>query len=257
MKKLSCISVITILLSLFSTSLTLAHFGMIIPSDDIITQEDSKDVHLDIMFIHPMEGHYMNMEKPTQFGVMINGGKTDLRGTLKKKKVNNFTVWETDYKIKRPANYVFYDEPTPYWEPAEDCFIIHYTKVIVNALGIDTGWDKEVGLKTEIIPLSRPYGIWTGNLFQGIVKVDGNPVPYAEVEVEYYNKDGKIKPESDPFVTQVVKADQNGVFSYCMPKAGWWGFAALNTDSTKIKHNGEDKEIEIGAVLWIKTSDMK
>ena len=42
-----------------------------------------------------------------------------------------------------------------------------------------------------------------------------------------------------------------------MPKAGWWGFAALNEDEEKIKHNGEEKSVEIGAVFWVKTYDME
>ena len=122
---------------------------------------------------------------------------------------------------------------------------------------MEEGWDEEVGLKTEIIPLTRPYGLWTGNVFQGIVKVNGKPVPYAEVEVEYYNQKGKVRWPADPMITQVVKADKSGVFTYAMPRAGWWGFAALNEDKRKIKYKGEDKSVEIGAVLWIKTHDMK
>jgi len=105
--------------------------------------------------------------------------------------------------------------------------------------------------------LSRPYGLWTGNVFQGIVKVDGKPVPFTEVEVEYYNQGDKIELPAEPMITQVVKADENGIFTYAMPKAGWWGFAALNEDEKKIKYNGEEKSIEIGAVLWVKTYDMR
>ena len=234
-----------------------AHFGMIISSDDMITQSEPRDITLDVKFIHPMEGDHMNMVKPAKFGVIIQGKKIDLINSLVEKKVNGFSTWKADYKIKRPGDYLFYVEPKPYWEPAEDCFIIHYTKVIVNSLGMEEGWDKEVGLKTEIVPLTRPYGLWTGNIFQGIVKVNGKPVPYAEVEVEYYNQDGKVKWPADPMITQVVKSDKNGVFSYAMPKAGWWGFAALNEAEQKIEHNGELKSIEIGAVLWVKTHDMK
>jgi cobalt/nickel transport protein len=122
---------------------------------------------------------------------------------------------------------------------------------------MEVGWDEEIGLKTEIIPLSRPYGLWTGNVFQGIVKVDGKPVPFTEVEVEYYNQGDKIELPAEPMITQVVKADENGIFTYAMPKAGWWGFAALNEDEKKIKYNGEEKSIEIGAVLWVKTYDMR
>ena len=54
-------------------------------------------------------------------------------------------------------------------------------------------------------------------------------------------------------ITQVIKADANGVFTYSMPKAGWWGFAALNEDEKKIKHNGKMYPVEIGAVIWVKT----
>ena len=233
-----------------------AHFGMIIPSDDMITKDDSKTITLKVQFIHPMEGHYMDMAKPAQFGVLVQGKKIDLQNTLQEKKINDCYTWETNYQIKRPGDQIFYVEPQPYWEPAEDCFIIHYTKVIVNALGLEVGWDKEVGLKTEIIPLTRPYGLWAGNVFQGIVKVKGEVVPYTEIEVEYYNQDGKVKWPADPMITQVIKADQNGVFTYAMPKAGWWGFAALNEDEEKIKQNGEEKSVEIGAVLWVKTYDM-
>jgi len=234
-----------------------AHFGMIIPSDDMITQEDSKNIALTVQFIHPMEGDYMNMAKPVQFGVLIQGKKIDLLNTLQEKKINDCTTWEANYQIKRPGDHIFYVEPQPYWEPAEDCFIIHYTKVIVNALGLEVGWDEEVGLKTEIIPLTRPYGLWTGNVFQGIVKVEGEAVPYAEVEVEYYNQDGQIKCPADSMITQVIKADQNGVFTYAMPKAGWWGFAALNEDREKIKYEEEEKSVEIGAVLWVKTYNIE
>jgi cobalt/nickel transport protein len=167
-------------------------------------------------------------------------------------------AFKAAYKIKRPGDHVFYVEPTPYWEPAESLMIVHYTKVVVNALGLELGWDEELGLKTEIVPLVRPYGLWAGNEFRGIVKKDGKPVPFAEVEVEYFNEDGKIKPPADPFITQVIKADANGVFSYAMPRAGWWGFAALSEGDEKMKNpEGEDVPVEIGAVMWVRTRLME
>jgi len=257
MKEIKVIVIALLMFVFAGLELAHAHFGMVIPSDDMVTQTDSKNISLKVQFIHPMEGHYMNMEKPAQFGVMARGRKTELLNTLKEKKINDCSTWETDYRIKQPGDHIFYVEPKPYWEPAEDCFIIHYTKVIVNAFGLEEGWDEEVGLKTEIVPLTRPYGLWTGNVFQGIVKVNGKPVPYAEVEVEYYNEEGKVKWPADPMITQVIKTDGNGIFTYAMPRAGWWGFAALNEDEKKMKYKGEDKSIEIGAVLWIRTYDMK
>lgn len=243
-----------------------AHFGTLIPSDDIVSGKDSKTLNVDIKFIHPMEQHYMEMEKPKQFGLMVNSQKQDLLGTLSASQGKSlgqektYTFWQAVFDVKRPGDYTLYVEPTPYWEPAEDLFIVHYTKVCVNVLGLEQGWDEPVGLETEIVPMTRPYGLWTNNLFTGQVLLNGKPVAGAEVEIEYLNESsGNISvviPPESPFVTQVVKADVNGVFSYAMPKAGWWGFSALNEASWKIKHDGQDKSVEIGAVYWVKTIDM-
>jgi len=230
---------------------------MIIPSDDIVSKEDSKKITLDVKFIHPFEGHYMNMDKPEAFGVFLRGQKKDLLKTLKKKVINGFTTWQAQYRIRRPGDLIFYVKPVPYWEPAEEIFIIHYTKVIVNALGLEEGWDAEVGLPVEIVPLTRPYGLWTGNVFQGIVKVNGKPLPFAEVEVEYYNEKGDIKPPAESYVTQVIRADRNGVFTYAMPRAGWWGFAALTTTTYKLKHKGNEYPVELGGVIWVRVRDMR
>jgi cobalt/nickel transport protein len=58
-------------------------------------------------------------------------------------------------------------------------------------------------------------------------------------------------------ITQTVKADGNGVFSYAAPMSGWWGFAALNPAEYKISHEGQEKEVELGAVLWVKFEPWK
>lgn len=252
---------------LLAAPAAMAHFGAIIPSDDIVSSEDPKTLHFEIKFLHPLERHFMEMEKPKQFGVHHQGKTIPLTETLTPAKGKSpdqekaFTFWKADYTIKRPGDYLFYCEPTPYWEPAEDAFIVHYTKVCVHALGLESGWDEPVGLETEIVPLTRPYGLWTGNLFTGQVLLKGKPVPFAEVEVEYLNDSpgnvAIIVPPADPYVTQVVKADANGVFSYAMPKAGWWGFAALSEADWKLKHDDVDKDVEIGAVMWVRTRDMK
>lgn len=229
-----------------------AHYGMVIPSDSMVMQGENRVVKVALSFSHPFERLGMELAKPDAFGVMVKGRKTDLLGTLKQTEVMEHTAWVTDYKIARPGLYMFYMEPQPYWEPAEDCFIIHYTKTVVSALGNDEGWDGEVGLKTEIVPLAKPFGLYAGNVFQGVIMLDGKPVPHAEVEVEYYNEDGKAEAPTDYMVTQTIKADKNGVFTYAVPRAGWWGFAGLNKADYTLKYKDEDKDVELGAVLWIR-----
>lgn len=244
-----------------------AHFGLILPSDGIISQSDNKSITLEAKFIHPMERQYMELTKPKRFGVFHRDKQTDLLPALQVAKgrgpdqSEESTFWETEYLIRRPGDYTFYLEPTPYWEPAEDSYIVHYTKVCVNAFGLEDGWSLPVGLETEIIPLTRPYGLWTNNLFTGQVLLNGKPSAFAEIEIEYLNDSSDnpsiVVPPSDPFITQVVKADANGIFSYAMPRAGWWGFAALNQADWKLPYEGEEKEVEIGAVYWVHATDMQ
>ena len=254
-KSVLCLMFSLLFLGMYSNSF--AHFGMVIPSDSIVMPGESKIITVTTSFSHPMEVVGMEMVKPAQFGVMTGERKQDLLGLLKESKVMGHKAWQVSYKVNRPGVYIFYMEPTPYWEPAEDCYIIHYTKTVISAFGMEEGWDNPVGLKTEIVPLSRPFGLYAGNVFQGIVMVNGKPVPHAEVEVEYYNKDARAVAPTECMVTQVTKADVNGVFTYAVPRAGWWGFSALTTSENKMNYKGQDKDVELGAVIWIRFHNWK
>lgn len=232
------------------------HFGMLIPSDNMVVQGDKRSVNLQLSFGHPMEMVGMDLAKPKVFNVVTADRAFDLLNELKPIHVMDQSAWSLDYRIKRPGVYVFYMEPRPYWEPAEDVYIIHYTKTVVTAFGDDEGWDKEIGLKTEIVPLAKPFGLYAGNVFQGIVKFNGQQVPHAEVEVEYYNTDNRAQAPTDYMITQTIKADKSGVFTYAVPRSGWWGFAALNEADFKLKtDSGEEKGVELGAVIWVHFED--
>lgn len=228
-----------------------SHFAMLIPSDSIVMSNKKHDVMLTLSFSHPFEMKGMEMARPKSFDVVFDDKTHHLVDQLEKTRAMAHTAWGTTFSLKRPGVYVFYMEPEPYWEPAEDSFIIHYTKTVVGAFGDDEGWDAEIGLKTEIVPLSRPFGLYTGNVFQGIVKLNGKVVPFAQVEVEYYNRAKKYASPNAYMITQTIKADQNGVFTYAAPFSGWWGFAALNKADFKLSHDGAQKDVELGAVIWV------
>ncbi|NQT17353.1 MAG: DUF4198 domain-containing protein [Planctomycetes bacterium] len=236
-----------------------AHFLLLIPSSDVVSPGDPRTVELEIAFTHPMEqGPAMEMAMPRQFGFLVTGRKHDLLETIEPRKVDGHTAYTASVRLATPGDHVFYVEPAPYWEPAEAKMIVHYTKVVVDFMGKEEGWDRMVGLPVEIEPLVRPYGLWTGNTFRGIVKRDGRPVPFAEIEVEYHNQDGGVEIPNDAFVTQLIKADSGGVFSYSMPRAGWWGFAALVEGDEKMKSpDGRMVDVELGGLIWVKTVDME
>jgi len=250
-----------IILAILTTQLSWAHFGMIIASSDVVGKEDKKEIGLWLQFTHPFEGGpQMQLDKPQKFGVVTGDVVRNLLDTLKEKKVDGKSTWEATYKITRPGDYIFFMVPQPYWEPAEDKFIIHSTKLIVDALGAEEGWDKpigkEVGLPAEIVPLTRPYSLYAGNIFTGQVQKNGKPAANVEVEVEFWGK-GNTKAPTDSHVAQVVKTNDSGYFSFVMPKPGWWGFSAILEGDKPIRHEGKDKNVELGAVLWVHAYPME
>ncbi|MFP4348358.1 MAG: DUF4198 domain-containing protein [Desulfococcaceae bacterium] len=245
-----------------------AHFQMIYTPESAL--EKAAAIDFKLVFTHPFDaGHTMDMGAPEQFYVVRKGRKTDLMKTLKPIQWtslgNTGAAYESEYKLRGMGDNVFCLVPSPYFEAEEEVYIQQITKVIVNTAGFPTDWDSEIGLPAEIVPLAKPYALWTGNVFRGIVKADGKPVPNAEIEVEYLNheplmdknafaKNGEVEAPQDAFVTMTIKANGNGEFAFGIPRAGWWGFCALGVGPDK-EHDG--KELSQDAVIWVQARDMK
>ena len=231
---------------LFATLYANAHFLTFMSNTDNVSNPKQTKVDLDISFIHPFEQTGMIMEKPEVF-VNSKNNKLNLTQTTKL----DHKAWSSSYDIKTPGVYKFFVQPQPYFEPAEEKFISHVPKLIVSSFGLEDGWDEPLGLKYEIIPMTKPFALYSGNLFQGKVLHNGKPAANTEVEVELYNEFG-LKAPSDAHITQVVKTDDNGVFSFVMNHKGWWGFAAL-IEEGELKHSdGKMYKIENGALIWVK-----
>lgn len=227
-----------------------AHFQQILPQADVLP--DGGTVTLDMVFTHPVDmGPVMAMDRPAAVGVLADGTVTDLDPALTEAPRDGMMGWQVQHDLPEPGAAVFFVTPQPYWEPSEGKFIVHHAKVIVDSYASGDGWDAMVGLPVEIAPLTRPTGLWAGNAFRGVVMRGDAPVPFAEIEVEFVN-DGTITPPNDAFVTQVIKADATGAFSYTMPFAGWWGFAALlEAEAPMTAPDGSQAPVEEGALIWV------
>lgn len=245
-----------------------AHFQMVYTPESALVR--GAELNLKLVFTHPFDaGHTMNMGVPKEFFVVHKGEKKNLLVELKPiqwtSHTNSGDAYELSYKARGMGDYVFALAPSVYFEEQEDAYMQQFTKVIVNVAGVPTDWEDAVGFPAEIIPLAKPYGLWTGNVFSGIVMGGGKPVPHAEIEVEYLNhaplptenkfaEKAEVEAPQDCFVTQAIKADANGYFHYACPKEGWWGFAALGVGP---ETEYEGKELSQDAVIWVQTKDMK
>ena len=222
-----------------------AHFLTLLTSADNVNKQN-KQLQIEAMFIHPFEQTGMTMVKPE--GIYVNSKQNSL--PLQEVKRFNEKAWTSSYEIKRPGVYQFFTVPKPYYEPSEQKYISHVPKVIVSAYGLEEGWDEPLGLKYEMIPMVKPFALYAGNLFQAKVLHNGKPAANVEVEVELYNEFG-LKAPSDAHITQVVKTNSNGEFSFVMNHKGWWGFAALIEEGQK-RYKDKMMPIENGALLWVK-----
>ncbi len=224
-----------------------AHFGVILPSHAIVTDNKDSKITLTYSFMHPFAQTYMKAEQPDFIGVLDQNGKVkDITKSFSKKGES----WIGSYTLKEPSVFQFFVKPKPYFEPSEGKFIKHLSKTIVDGFEAGEGWDTPIGLKAEMIPLTRPYGLYEGNVFSAKVLFNGKPASGVSVEVELYN-DKHYKSKSEFHGTQVVKTDSNGVFHFSFPVGGWWGFSALLEDDKKLPLDGKMYPVELGAVLWL------
>jgi len=254
----------------------LAHFMVVYTPE--IALDAGQDVDMRIVFTHPAEaGHTMDMGGVEEFYVMKQRGdatakKVDLMQYVKEIDWKNpesankaFSALIPKKEMRSMGDYVFVMKPGYYMEEEEGVYMQQIAKLILNVGGIPGNWAEPVGLPCEIVPLIKPYAVWTGNVFKAQVLSDGKPVANAEVEVEYMSHmpdlkantmpaESSVKYPHDSFVTQTIFTDADGYITFGIPKAGWWGFAALGVGPDK-EYKG--KELSQDAVIWVKAEDMK
>ncbi|MEO6339877.1 MAG: DUF4198 domain-containing protein [Caulobacteraceae bacterium] len=263
-------------LALSGAAPALAHFQMLyVPNASL---DKGAATTMGVVFTHPFPGGpTMNMGKPLAFYVVAQRGtdgapkKTDLAQYLKpiqwKADEGMIAAYQADLPrevVRSLGDYVFVLEPDPYLEKEEDKYIQQITKLVMNVGGVPGNWDKPLGLAAEIQPLDRPYANWAGGVFSGVVLSAGKPVPFAEIEVEYMNhapdmtghtfaKQASVDAPTAAYNAMKVRSDANGTFTIGLPRAGWWGIAALGV-GPETKHDG--KPLSQDAVIWVQAKAM-
>lgn len=254
-----------------------AHFQLLYTPEAALVNGQATPILL--LFSHPAHGGpHMDMGAPEAFYVVSQRGEdaapitTDLREHLEPIAWHSAEGTTSAYEARLSrtvtrsiGDYVFVLAPAPYYEAGEDKYIQQFTKTIINVAGVPGNWAEPVGLPAEILPLDKPYANWTGGVFRGIVTAGGEPVPFAELEVEYINHaidlEGRrfaaepmvVLPQ-DSFGTMGIRANSRGEFTIGLPRAGWWGICALDIGPRK-EHEG--KPLSQDAVLWVHVKAMQ
>ncbi len=279
---------LSLIVFVFLCSFSFAHSQLIYSPEGVFS---SSKLPLKLIFTHPFAAaHSMNMgadqdgkaKVPLKFGVMTQKGESepvikDLTAELTPitftSLENSGDGYEIEYKARGMGDFVFFCDPSPYYEEKVDSYIENITKVVLNKGGAMTCVFKDVpGLKVQIKPLVRPYALWTNNVFRGIVqKWDKEtdsyvPVPFVRVGVTYINhkidmknnkfeKEALITSPNDACSEQAILTNKNGEFSYSIPKSGWWGFSALIGVGGEYTY--KDKPLYLCTSIWAYAYDIE
>jgi cobalt/nickel transport protein len=241
-----------------------AHFQLVYTPDSNIAAPG--DVPVTLVFWHPFEnGHAMDMGPVQTFFAVNRGRRIDLMDRLAPIPFhgpeNPSQAYRATVPVTRSGDYVLAVVPSPYYEESEDIYIQQIAKSVLNLRQVPTDWAEPVGLPTEIVPLNKPYNVLAGSTFSGRVLAAGQPVAGAEIEIEYIAAapamDGTAAApptvEPPPGGAVVAITNAKGEFTFGIPRAGIWGFAALGSGPAK-EHEG--KELSQDAVLWVQAYDL-
>ncbi len=133
-----------------------------------------------------------------------------------------------------------------------------FTKIALH-VNTETAWQRPVGLKAEIVPLSRPYGLESGALFRGCVLFQGKPVKDALIQATLYHgifipsEDLPSNPKGQIDFARMypsVRTDANGLFALTLNQPGWWLISARLPQGYSTL-GGQKFPFIIRASLWL------
>jgi cobalt/nickel transport protein len=241
-----------------------AHFNMLLPDKHSVKKGET--VTFTYQWGHPFEHQLFDAPKPERVVVIAPDGKeTDLTKTLEKatipgsegKKVVAYTFKLTP---KERGDYVFMLTTPPIWMAEEEEFFKDTIKVVVHVQA-QKGWDVVIGGDLfEIVPLTRPYGLQAGMVFQTQVGIEQKSAKGAYfntwsgvlVEIERYNARAPKKLPPDEHITRAAKTDRSGVATCTLTEPGWWCVTALGNPRQEHKEReGKKHPVRERATFWV------
>lgn len=241
------------------------HYHILLPDRHSVKVGD--ELTLTYVFGHPFEHDLFDTEKPAKATVFAPDGKaTDVLGKLEKVETDGhegrrIAAYQYVFKPAARGDFTILFEAPPVWMADEKHFVRDTTRVTIHA-ETQKGWDARVGDATQfaVVPLTRPYGLRAGMVFQAAVHPnDANAVSHL-VEVERFNPQPPAVLPPDEHVTLALKTDPQGTATCTLPDAGWWGVTAIRRHPAEAKlptreRDGKAYPLVERATLWVLVED--
>ncbi len=240
---------LALLLTALIAGATRAHYHMLLPDKHSVKKGET--VTFTFQFGHPFEHQLFNAAKPKRVAVLGPDGKTtELLSRLETvelageggKKVKGFRF---SFKPDQRGDFVFVALAVPVWMEEEKEYFADLVKVVLHVQA-QKGWEQQVVPADEMVPLTRPYGLLPGMVFQARFP----PEKGALVEVEHYNTSPPKELPPDELITRTVRTDPNGVATTTLTEPGWWCLTATRKAGMK-EHDGKDYIVRQRSTFWV------
>ena len=244
-----------------------AHYNLLLP--DAASAKKGQPVMLTYQWGHPFEHQLFDAPAPKRLLVAGPDGKVvDLTRKLEKvalpgEKGKKMTAYRLRFTPGQRGDYVFVLRTPPIWLEEDETFVEDTVKVVLHVQA-QKGWDYAGWGAFVLTPLTRPYGLEPGMVFQAQLsererppRRPGNP-PRKEfepsagvpVEVERYNAAPPKEMPPDEQVTRVVKTDATGVATTTLTEPGWWCLTATR-DGGKRTREGKEYSVRQRCTFWV------
>jgi cobalt/nickel transport protein len=239
-----------------------AHYNMLLPEAASVKRGEA--VALIYQWGHPFEHQLFDAPAPQElFVIAPDGKKTDLTKNLERvtaatTDAKNVVAYRLRFTPEQRGDYVFVLNRATIWMEEEQQFFQDAVKVVLHVQA-QKGWDAVADLPFEIVPLTRPYGLQPGMVFQAQVRSRPSPpggqvLAGGLVEIERYNPAApKILPP-DEQITRTAKTDSNGVVTCTLTEPGWWCITAQR-DGGKQERDGKAYPVKQRASHWVFVDD--
>jgi cobalt/nickel transport protein len=254
---------------LFMTAATgHAHYNMLLPETHFTKKGDK--VTFIYQWGHPFEHELFDAPPPKSLIVLSPDGKQhDLTKTMEKiqipgsdKKMVN--AYRFAFTPEQRGDYTFMLTTPPIFLGEPEEWVQDVVKVVLH-VSVQKAWDADSGRQFKIIPITRPYGLLPGMVFQaqafqdqirGIVSENALPLGNAVVEYERYNPAPPKDLPIDELITFKTKTDNQGIVTVSFPQSGWWSLTTQRDAGTH-ENTGKKYPLRQRITLWLHVDEKK
>jgi cobalt/nickel transport protein len=249
-------SLVTLTLLSVGLASAQAHYNMLLPERHSVKR--GEPVTLLYQWGHPFEHQLFDAPAPEKLLVLSPDGKTtDVTQRLEKViavAADAKTAYRLRFTPEERGDYVFSLVSAAIWMAEDQLFYQDTVKVVLHVQA-QKGWDGVADLPFQLKPLTRPYGLQPGMVFQA--EAEQRPLRNGEktsanllVEVEHYSPSPPQIVPADEHITRAMKTDPNGVATCTLTEPGWWCITTQRDGGTR-EHEGKSYPVRQRATLWV------